>query len=135
MRITRTNIALLVPSILLILLGIAIAQAEPTAELRGHVIDASTRRPIEGAWVVSGQDATRTNSEGMFVLAGKGNRVGARAIGYSRQQVAARPDLWIALNRLAGKRTLSVVLGHWLGSAPDWRSRYRKESASERSCD
>ena len=100
MRVTRTRVAIFFLSAFLLLLGIAVARAESSPEVCGHVIDASTRKPIEGAWVVSGEEATRTNREGRFALHRKRTWIGVRAAGYVREQVAPQPDMRIALRRL-----------------------------------
>lgn len=100
MRITRTNIPICVLSLFLLLLGIAFVRAEPAAEVCGQVFDASTRKPIEGAWVVCGNETIRTNQDGRFALHGKGTWVGARAAGYGREQLAPGPEMRILLKRL-----------------------------------
>lgn len=100
MRLTRTRVATFFLSAFFLLLGIATAGAEPLPAICGRVVDAVTHKPIEGAWVISGGDVTRTNREGRFELHKKAPWVGVRAIGYSRQQFAARPEMQVVLTRL-----------------------------------
>ena len=78
----------------------ALLRAESMPAICGQIIDADTHKPIEGAWVVSEEEATRTNREGRFELHQKGIRIGVRAIGYSREQFAAHPEMHVALTRL-----------------------------------
>ena len=78
----------------------ALLRAESMPAICGQIIDADTHKPIEGAWVVSEEEATRTNREGRFELHQKGTRIGVRAIGYSREQFAAHPEMHVALTRL-----------------------------------
>ena len=110
MRITRSNIAAPFLSISLLFLVVALALAEPPTEVPGQVIDASSHKPIEGAWVVSGEGVTRTNREGRFVLHKAAGWIGVRAAGYGREQAATRPDLRIALNRL---QVRGLYLSFW----------------------
>jgi hypothetical protein len=93
----------------LLLAGLA-GRAEAPAEVRGQVIDASSGRPIEGAWVVSGEEATRTNRDGRFALQSNGAWVGVRAAGYSRERVPAASEIQIALTRFAAR---GLYLSFW----------------------
>src|SRR3982751_1766905 len=80
-----------------LLLGATGTRAQNSSTICGQVFDAVTRQPIDGAWVLSGEKPTRTNREGRFTLTRTGPFLGLRAIGYAREQTAARPELQIAL--------------------------------------
>lgn len=115
MRVTRTSVAIFLLSAVLLFLGIAVARAEPSPAICGQVVDAGTRKPIEGAWVVSGEEATRTNREGRFELHRKGTWVGVRAVGYLLKQFAARPEMQIGLTRF---QVRGLYLSFWGVSSP-----------------
>jgi hypothetical protein len=85
-------------------------QTEASPELAGQVVDALSHKPIEGAWIVSGQAVMRTNREGRFMLHAKGPWVGVRAIGYSRQQLAPRSEMQISLSPL---RVRGLYFSFW----------------------
>ncbi len=57
--------------------------------LSGKVIDASTRRPIEGAIVTDGEKSTRTTPDGIFRIDVTAEALGIRAYGYLRASVPA----------------------------------------------
>ncbi|HEY1948944.1 MAG TPA: putative glycoside hydrolase, partial [Bryobacteraceae bacterium] len=99
MRLTRSNIASFFFLTVLVLLSAAIVRAEVPPNIRGEVTDGVTRKPIEGAWIVSGDEITRTNHDGRFELHGKGTQIGVRAIGYSREQFRAAPEMHVSLSR------------------------------------
>jgi hypothetical protein len=103
-------VTFLLSAALLLLLGIAVARAEAPPEVYGQVVDAGTHKPIEGAWVISGEEATRTNQGGRFELHAKGTSVGVRAIGYSRGQFAVHSDMQIALSRI---QVRGLYLSFW----------------------
>ncbi|HEY7303796.1 MAG TPA: putative glycoside hydrolase [Bryobacteraceae bacterium] len=91
-------------------------RAESLREVRGQVVDAGSGKPIEGAWIVSGGEATRTNREGWFALQSNGAWVGVRAAGYSREQVAETSEIHVALTRF---QVRGLYLSFWgLGSEP-----------------
>lgn len=52
----------------------------------GKVVDFSTGRPIEGAIVTVDNEVVRTDGQGMFSMKSYGNKVAARACGYSRAE-------------------------------------------------
>ena len=55
------------------------------------VIDGLTQTPIEGAFVTSGNEVVRTDPNGMGSISVEGNRVGVRALGYSRAEMIIPP--------------------------------------------
>ena len=59
-----------------------------TGAYSGRVIDASTRKPVEGAFVTLNESVVRTDENGVFQVDGSGNKIGARAYGYARNEVA-----------------------------------------------
>jgi len=54
----------------------------------GKVIDAETKKPIEGALVTLTDTVVRTNADGAFHLDGTGETLRVRAPGYTRQDIA-----------------------------------------------
>lgn len=74
------------PFILLATLGTASAAA---ADYGGTVFDAATGKPIEGAFVTLGNSVVRTAPNGKFRIDGSGDKLGIRAYGYLRREVAA----------------------------------------------
>jgi len=52
----------------------------------GEVVDATTMRPIRGAFVTSDSTVVTTNDSGVFHLDGACNRIGVRAYGYLRAE-------------------------------------------------
>ena len=97
----------------------AICRAQSSQDICGQVVDADSRKPIERAWVVSGESVTRTNREGRFSLHQKGSSVGIRAVGYSRLQLAPRAEMQIILNRL---HVRGLYLSFWGVSSPPLRT-------------
>lgn len=109
----RMKLALL--SLLFLLPAISVGRGQSSHDICGQVIDADSRKPIDGAWVVSGESVTRTNREGRFRLPQKGPSIAIRAVGYSRLQLAPRPEMQIALNRL---QVRGLYLSFWGVSSP-----------------
>lgn len=95
---------------LLLVYGSALSPAEVPQSTSGQVIDARDRKPIQGAWVVSGNETTRTDRQGRFTLHQAAARIGVRAVGYSRQQCAAQPEMQVALSRL---QVRGLYLSFW----------------------
>lgn len=54
----------------------------------GKVVDASTKRPIEGAFVTRGSTVVLTDQNGQFQINGGGDTLGIRAYGHMRGEVA-----------------------------------------------
>lgn len=104
----RMKLALL--SLLFLLSAISVGRGQSSQDICGQVIDADSHKPIEGAWVVSGESVTRTNREGRFRLHQKDSSIGIRAVGYSRLQLAPRAEMQIALNRL---QVRGLYLSFW----------------------
>jgi hypothetical protein len=61
--------------------------AIPSQAYDGKVIDATTKGPIAGAVVVSGDQMVRTDKEGAFRLEGTGDKLKVKAAGYKRQEI------------------------------------------------
>jgi hypothetical protein len=99
MRLIRSNIASFALLTVFLRLSVAIACAEIPPSVRGDVTDDATHKAVEGAWIVSGDEITRTNHDGRFELHGKGTQVGVRAAGYSRKQFPAAPEMHVSLTR------------------------------------
>ncbi len=57
----------------------------------GRVIDAATKAPIGGALVTLNDTVVRTDTNGRFSINASGERIGARAYGYTRTSVALDP--------------------------------------------
>jgi hypothetical protein len=110
MKLTRTRAAIFLLPAVLVLLSVAIARAEPSSKVCGQVVDTATHKPIDGAWVISGKEATRTNRDGRFALHKTGTWISIRAVGYSREQFATRPDMHVGLARL---RVRGLYLSFW----------------------
>jgi hypothetical protein len=55
----------------------------------GIVIDTTTRKPIEGAFVTFGNTVVRTDQNGKFKIDGSSDTLGIRAYGHSRREVVA----------------------------------------------
>jgi hypothetical protein len=53
----------------------------------GKVLDAATKKPIEGAPVTMGDVMVRTDKDGAFSLEGAGDKLRLRAVGYERRDV------------------------------------------------
>lgn len=58
----------------------------------GKVIDSHNKAPIAGAVVAVGDQAVRTDMEGMFRLEGSGQALKVKAAGYKRREVAASAE-------------------------------------------
>ncbi len=52
----------------------------------GTIIDASTRKPIDGAFVTLGNNVVRTDNAGKFQIEGDGDSLGLRAYGHLRSE-------------------------------------------------
>ncbi len=96
-----------------------LTQAKGASKITGRVVDAGANKPIEGAWVVSGRETTRTDHDGRFELQAKEASVGVRAIGYSRRQCPANPEMSVALTRL---QVRGIYLSFWGVGSPALRS-------------
>ena len=82
------------------LLGAAGSPEPPKARLRGRILDATTREPLEDAIVTRGDTVVRTGADGAFDVAGAGDRLLARAVGHGRAELdlrAAEPAAELAL--------------------------------------
>ena len=75
---------------LIFIVGLFIAV--PVQAYDGKVIDAQTKTPIAGAVVAAGDQAVRTDKEGMFRLEGSGQALKVKAAGYKRREVAASAE-------------------------------------------
>jgi hypothetical protein len=92
-------------SVLLILLPLCAAAYE------GTVVDLSSKKPIEGAFVTMGNTVARTNQNGQFQIAGEGNVIGVRAFGHSRREVAANTSEPVVLAPFAPKALYLSLYG------------------------
>ena len=72
-----------------LLLAGCIFKTPMAAAFSGTVIDGSTHRPVEQAFVTLGHTVTKTDSNGSFTIDGPGDALGVRAYGYARQSVEA----------------------------------------------
>lgn len=57
------------------------------AAYSGTVVDASTCKPIPGAFVTLGNTVVRTSQDGRFQIDGEGTVLGLRAYGYGRSEI------------------------------------------------
>jgi len=76
-------------SVLLILWTALIPVSADAMAYGGTVIDAATRKPIEGAFVTFGNTVVRTGQNGKFQIDGSSDTLGIRAYGHSRREVVA----------------------------------------------
>lgn len=74
---------------LFVLLAALNTASASAAGYGGTVLDAATRKPIEGAFVTLGDTVVRTAPDGQFRIGGSGDRLGFRAYGHLRREVAA----------------------------------------------
>lgn len=73
-----------------------------TGKVTGKVIDAYTKKPITGAFVALNGVMTQTDANGMFAYRGTGEKLTARAYGYTRAEQT--------LNPTAANSTLEIKL-------------------------
>lgn len=73
---------------LLVLLAALIPVSAGATAYGGTVIDASTKKPIEGAFVTLGNTVVRTDQNGKFQIDGGGDTLGIRAYGHWRGELA-----------------------------------------------
>ena len=116
---TRTRAIKVLVTVGVVLLGIGLARADPSAWVAGMVIDAATHKPIEGAWVVSGDETTRTDHAGRFLLEKPSPLIGVRAVGHWRMQLPASPELHFALTPLSVR---GLYLSFWGAGSPVLRN-------------
>ena len=102
-----------------VLLGIGLAYAGPGLHAAGVVLDAATQKPIEGAWVVSDDQTTRTDHNGRFSLAKPSASVAVRAVGHWRMQLPAAPEMHFALTPL---NVRGLYLSFWGVGSPVLRN-------------
>ncbi len=75
-------------TILLVLFSVPV-YANP---YRGRIVDAETKKPIEGAFVTLDDSVVQSDAHGMFQISGEGNHIGVRAYEHLRE--------WIDISRL-----------------------------------
>ena len=63
----------------------------------GKVVDIFTKKPIEGAVIISGKDLQRTDANGLFAKTNGGSKVAVRAHGYLRTEQMIVPNQEIKL--------------------------------------
>jgi hypothetical protein len=73
----------------LFLLASVAASPAAAVTLRGKVLDAATRAPLQDAFVTLGDAVVRTAADGSFAIEGKPGTVGVRAYGHLRAEVPA----------------------------------------------
>ena len=81
--------------IILLVLTACPTPARSAGELCRRVFDGATHRPIQGAWVVSGDGITRTNSEGEFTL----TSTQGSPLGFARLDILASSRLLVLESR------------------------------------
>ena len=118
MTMPRSRAAKILVTLSLVLLGIGLAYADPRSRAAGVVLDAGTQKPIEGAWVVSGDESTRTDHDGRFSLEKPSASVAVRAVGHWRMQIPASPELRFALTPL---NVRGLYLSFWGVDSPALR--------------
>jgi hypothetical protein len=89
-------------SSLLVLAGL-MAGVSAALALEGKIIDAKTKAPISAAVATLGEQAVRTDKQGVFRLEGAGETLKLRAPGYKKREIPvselANPGTEIALDR------------------------------------
>lgn len=98
----------------LVLTGMMLWAATALA-YEGKVTDAATGSPIEAAVVTLGDQAVRTDVQGIFRLEGSGEKLKVRAAGYARREIATaeldHPDADVALTAFDVKGLYLTVYG------------------------
>jgi len=74
-----------------------------TGHTTGKIVDIVTKKPVEGAVVVSGNDIQRTNADGSFYAPAGINKITVRAHGYLRTEIAVIPAQEIKLTPFTPK--------------------------------
>jgi hypothetical protein len=74
-----------------------------SAEIRGKVIDFSTKKPIPGAIITGDSEIVLAGNDGVFVMKNASNKLGIRAYGYARGELTGtllrgRKNIEIGLN-------------------------------------
>ncbi|RPI34365.1 MAG: GTP-binding protein, partial [Nitrospiraceae bacterium] len=74
-----------------------------SAEIRGKVIDFSTKKPIPGAIITGDSEIVLAGEDGVFVMKNASNKLGIRAYGYARGELTGtllrgRKNIEIGLN-------------------------------------
>ena len=72
-----------------ILISAVLSNPLPAEVFKGTVANATTGKPIEGAFVTLGTTVARTGADGSFEIEGDAGRVGARAYGHGRTDVSS----------------------------------------------
>ncbi len=72
-----------------VILALSILLPFSASSYEGTVIDASTRKPVAGAFVTLDDTVVRTGADGRFRIDGGGRDIGVRAFGYARREIAA----------------------------------------------
>jgi hypothetical protein len=92
--------------ILLILLAALSPVSAGATDYGGTIIDTSTKKPIEGAFVTLGDTVVHTGPTGKFKIEGRGDTLGIRACGHVRRKIAVStfpPDAAILLDAFTPK--------------------------------
>jgi len=75
-----------------LLIALLVLVLTPTSDYagayNGRVIDARTKRPIDSAFVTLNETVVRTDYDGKFSITGVGEKIGVRAYGYARAELA-----------------------------------------------
>jgi len=74
--------------ILLIVIFFPVGEVAASYYAEGRVMDYQTRRPIEGAIVTGNNEVVRTDNNGIFGAKNASNKIGIRAYGYARGEIA-----------------------------------------------
>jgi hypothetical protein len=111
---------------LLLLLGIGIttySQANPTPEnkvlvtsqnqqtITGKVINAQSKKPIEGAIITIGNEVAKSKQDGSFTITGAGENLLLRAPGYERGTFPLKNNMTIALKPFQVKALYLTIYG------------------------
>ncbi len=73
------------------------------ANITGRIVDVFTKKPIDGAIIISGNDLQRTNADGLFYFGNGVTRISVRAPGYLRTEQVVIPTQEVKLIPFAPK--------------------------------
>jgi len=119
LKLPRSRAAKVLLTLSVVVAGIGLAYADPGSRVSGIVLDVATHKPMEGAWVTSGGETTRTDRDGRFSLEKPSASVGVRAIGHWRMQLPVAPELQFALTPLDIR---GLYLSFWGVASPALRN-------------
>lgn len=97
-------------SLLPAVLATFLAPLSFAATYSGNVVDATTKAPLEGAFITLGNNSARTDKNGAFRIDGNGGELRARAYGHSRSALTVGADTRVPTIALAPFTPKAVYL-------------------------